>query len=485
MTGLARTALVLATALVAHANAATYSIVPVEIFEGANVASTGEGLNNRGEVVGTLEFGIAYIHGPEGTKLLGLVEGTKARALAVNDKGTVVGLTIDRGREYLTLWRDGRLDIVETPSSVVPYAINNDEVIVGATSVPPSGLTRGFVVANGTFAMLPTLGGLISIAYGIDGLGRIVGGATDDKDAQQRAVMWTAGGAIVDLGTVGGRVAAAHAINARGQVVGDSLAAENYFRHAFLYENGVIRDLLPDPTRYSDLLSINASGDAVGNSHLYRGGRLTPWAQLVNPYTSWTFAAKAINDAGLIMGNGCRAGVCNALLLVPLKAPPPPPAGQVNVIEYHHAGLDHFFMTALTSEIDALDSGAKAGWERTGEHFRAYPSAGAGTSPVCRFYIPPEWGDSHFFSASPAECADTRAKFPHLVPETDQAFFIAVPDGTGRCEAGSTPVYRLWSPGAGSNHRYTTDPGVRDNMAKAGWIVEGNGPDRASMCVPG
>ena len=49
-----------------------------------------------------------------------------------------------------------------------------------------------------------------------------------------------------------------------------------------------------------------------------------------------------------------------------------------------------------------------AGWARTGEGFKAY-AAGSyndGTvRPVCRFYGLPSAGlDSHFYSASPAEC---------------------------------------------------------------------------------
>ena len=46
------------------------------------------------------------------------------------------------------------------------------------------------------------------------------------------------------------------------------------------------------------------------------------------------------------------------------------------------------------------------------------------------------------------------------------------------------PLYRLWSQRADSNHRYTIDSDVRDNMVNAGWLVEGNGPDLASMCAP-
>src|SRR5205085_741262 len=82
-------------------------------------------------------------------------------------------------------------------------------------------------------------------------------------------------------------------------------------------------------------------------------------------------------------------------------------AQPVTVIEYYDPLLDHYFITSLQPDIDALDSGHFFGWSRTGLTFQAFAdqaSAGAGGNPVCRFYLPPP-ADSHFFSASSAECA--------------------------------------------------------------------------------
>jgi hypothetical protein len=76
------------------------------------------------------------------------------------------------------------------------------------------------------------------------------------------------------------------------------------------------------------------------------------------------------------------------------------------------------------------------GWSRTGQTFNAFPSqasGGSGVNPVCRFYIPPEHGDSHFFSASPAECArvlqniGTDPNYSGYAYETPDAFYIAPP----------------------------------------------------------
>src|SRR4029453_12679143 len=41
----------------------------------------------------------------------------------------------------------------------------------------------------------------------------------------------------------------------------------------------------------------------------------------------------------------------------------------VIAIEYYHAALDHYFVSASASDIDALDSGRLVGWQRTGLAF--------------------------------------------------------------------------------------------------------------------
>ena len=169
-------------------------------------------------------------------------------------------------------------------------------------------------------------------------------------------------------------------------------------------------------------------------------------------------------------------------------------ASAETVVEYYHPVLDHYFMTPLANEILALDNGQITGWGRTGRVFDAFASqteTGAGAaSPVCRFYIPPVHGDSHFFSASPAECADVRAKtltdpnFSGYTEETPAEFYIALPDtATGACAAGTTPVYRLWNQRADSNHRYTADGATRDAMIARGYAPEGYGALGVAMCT--
>jgi glucose/arabinose dehydrogenase len=160
--------------------------------------------------------------------------------------------------------------------------------------------------------------------------------------------------------------------------------------------------------------------------------------------------------------------------------------GTLPVVEFHHAGFDHYFITDDPLEIAALDDGTRTGWQRTGLGFRTWTSAVPGATPICRFYLPPGRGDSHFFSADAAECDRVHAQEPDFFLESKAALFLATPDpDTGACADPQTqPVYRVWNRRPDTNHRYTTSASVRDQMVAAGGVAEGYGPDAVAMCAP-
>jgi hypothetical protein len=199
-------------------------------------------------------------------------------------------------------------------------------------------------------------------------------------------------------------------------------------------------------------------------------------------------------------------------LALPLLAPYLTP-GAANprkttaIVEYYFAGFDDYFITADANEIRGLDSGAHPGWVRTGLTFLAYSDPGVappGAQPVCRFYLLPQYGDSHFYSADPAECAATAVKFAGSWAEESTAlFYIQVPDkATGACPSNTRPVYRFVNQRNQIHHRYTAEIDVRNCMyygfnpasdkdvdcsAYAGsWTQEGYGapPNAPVMCAP-
>jgi hypothetical protein len=154
----------------------------------------------------------------------------------------------------------------------------------------------------------------------------------------------------------------------------------------------------------------------------------------------------------------------------------------VDVVEYYNASLDHYFITWIAAEMANLDAGlTPTRWTRTGRTFKAFATAQASTTEVCRVYIPPSLGDSHFFGRSAGECVASQKAQPALVLE-DPAYMHMVLPNAGACPGGLRPVYRVFNNHA--NHRYTIDRAVRDEMVAKGWTAEGDGPDRVVMCAP-
>jgi len=193
------------------------------------------------------------------------------------------------------------------------------------------------------------------------------------------------------------------------------------------------------------------------------------------------------------IGTSCRAGaICGAGILdagAAVASTPPNaaviPPNAIPVIEYYDAALDHYFMTGDPEEIAVIDTTMRDVYQRTGTVFFAYPGtflAPPGVQPVCRFAA---GGliQSHFFSASAAECSFVQARWPGVWNlELTAAFYIEVPDGFGNCRDGTIPVYRFFNNRHDANHRHTPDLSVRRAMVNRSWVPEGNGG--IAFCSP-
>jgi serine protease len=196
--------------------------------------------------------------------------------------------------------------------------------------------------------------------------------------------------------------------------------------------------------------------------------------------------AKPFPDGSDCTTERCGGGIVDAGAAVRAAAAVPPPAtpAAATIVEFYNAALDHYFITHIAAEIAKLDAGTTIkGWVRTGQTFAVYAAAAAGTSPVCRFYIPPGLGDSHFYGRGSAECAATALNHPTFVDEDPQFFHVALPVA-GDCPAGTREIYRVFSNRADANHRYTVSRAIRDQMVAAGWLAEGDGPNLVVMCGP-
>lgn len=194
-----------------------------------------------------------------------------------------------------------------------------------------------------------------------------------------------------------------------------------------------------------------------------------------------TDGTNALLASGSIVPNVATSFAGASGSVVPGLAAPP----VALAVEFYNDSLDHYFITHIANEIAILDAGVTIkGWACTGRSFNVYAAAGTGTSPVCRFYIPPDKGNSHFYGRGATECDATAQKNPTFINEDPQFFHVILPTlGVG--PSGTIPVYRVFSNRADANHRYMIDRAVRDQMVNdLHWLAEGDGPDLVVMCVP-
>lgn len=156
----------------------------------------------------------------------------------------------------------------------------------------------------------------------------------------------------------------------------------------------------------------------------------------------------------------------------------PQPGEDVLAVEFFHAGMGHYFITAIPAEINALDSGAVSGWARTGQTFKVWTS-GTGMAEVCRFFttfFAPK--SSHFYTALGNECQ--LLKQNPVWQYEGIVFLVVLPDAGGSCPVGRK-LYRLYNNGqtGAPNHRYTVSLVIRQQMIDQGFIPE----DGAEWCV--
>jgi probable HAF family extracellular repeat protein len=173
---------------------------------------------------------------------LGDLGGGSSEAVAINERGTVIGNSDIPGRAFHGfIYKNGAMSDLGTLGGrgSSAWAVNNLDLVVG-DSATATGEIHAFLYVNGNMTDLGTLGGTYSSATGINDAGQVIGDSTTRLNATHGFIYQ--GGSLTDLGTLGGPGSSVKAINNLGQVVG-SASTGGGASHAFLWQNNAMLDL--------------------------------------------------------------------------------------------------------------------------------------------------------------------------------------------------------------------------------------------------
>jgi probable HAF family extracellular repeat protein len=333
-------ALVIALPAAVPAAPPQYLITPITPPAGNGIGA--QAINNRGQVVGTLSnldpepSPRAFLYTPGvGSQFLPLLPGfERSTAGDINDAGDIVGFAEHQepfeppvGGFRLTdhgfLYRNGSVTDLAAPGDTrhKAWGVSNNGYIVGTNQ------NAAYRRQGDTVSDLGQYNGLFTDVRSVNDAGDVVGYAPFTGGSH--ALLYH-NGAYTDLGTLGGVWANPRRINNSGQVVGESTNAAGVY-HAFVYADGVMRDILGETTGgqamgindLGQIVGLMDTGGAYGHGFLYDNGTVTDLNSLVQLEQGWTVTgANDINDVGQILAviqDG--QGVFRDVVLTPVPEP--------------------------------------------------------------------------------------------------------------------------------------------------------------------
>jgi probable HAF family extracellular repeat protein len=329
-------------------------------------------INSKGEIAGNSEIGEidplfdvrqirAVVWADGQMKNLGTLGGNESAAAAINNRGEVVGQTLNAIPDPFSffdlfifgssagtqtrafLWQNGVMQDLGTlggPDALATL-INERGQVTGysyTNSIPnaDTGIPTAdpFLWENGRMTDLGSLGGTSGLPFALNNRGQVVGDSNLAGDLIFHPFSWD-GRQLTDLGTLGGDNGDAFALNDAGDVVGDASLSGNQTMHAVLWKHGVITDLgTVEGDTDSMAMSINSKAQVVGTSStpgtiahafLWEEGSIVDLNDLIPPSGFRLLFGLFINDSGEIAGigfpPGCEASdpiVCgHSYLLIP------------------------------------------------------------------------------------------------------------------------------------------------------------------------
>ncbi len=236
--------------LLTNAQGQTYTVIDLGDLGGGS--SYAQAINNSGQVVGygstTTNGGTTHAFLYKNGVMQDLILNDESCAYGINSIGQIVGfidpqpITIigerDVGEVYSFLYQNPSVQYISGLNNTFAYGINNVGQVVGYVDN-----YQAFLYQNGAIQYLGTLaGGSHSWAYAINNSGQLVGGSATPNLG---CAFLYQNGSMQNLRTLGARgyyYDSACGINNGGKVVGSSFGNSSV-QHAFLYQQGLMRDL--------------------------------------------------------------------------------------------------------------------------------------------------------------------------------------------------------------------------------------------------
>lgn len=290
-------------------------------------------INNAGDVVGSASLANGVTHpflyqNGTMTDLLANLAGSKnydGGASGLNSAGQILldyFPLVSSGLPYFVhaaIWQNNQITDLGTlgGNRTFASAINPSGEVTGY-SYTASNVTQAFVYSNGTMTSLAGVPGVLASAQysdseGVSDSGVVAGTYSGGTGSSMRSYIY-ANGQTTDIGTLGGSSTDVYSVAANGDVLGESQTASGV-EHAFVYRNGVMTDLgtLDGPNANSNADKENTAGQIIGNSDTGVAGQshafVTSGTALTDLGTlGGKFSGPAgINSSGTIVGSSLLA----------------------------------------------------------------------------------------------------------------------------------------------------------------------------------
>lgn len=318
---------------------ATAPAYRLEFLTGEDQDSQARNVNQAGTVAGTIAapgqyWGQEVLWPLQGSPIP--LEGVGAKAMAVNNRGVPAGYWQSGGKDMAVVWTQGLIQPLPLDGNPGAYAfgINDVGTVVGSL-IKPNFDTVPSKWVKGQLQLLPVPDGATGRAMDINGRGQIAGEVgLNGPSYVTHAYLWTHPSAI-DLHPAAYVRSTAWSVSSLGQVAGWATMAGT-LEHAGIWRGRHFVDLNGQAQR-SLAYGVNMWGQVVGEASLtpssgntavlwdLRRGKeaidLNVFLSPTDVQAGWRLIwAKAINDAGVIVGDAAQTGTSRmrAFRLIPL-----------------------------------------------------------------------------------------------------------------------------------------------------------------------